>query len=228
MTITSTAPPRTSTRSTPLGASPNGVRLSPAKPRRNGPLIAVGVLLMVGFGLAAAVLQLHAADRTVVLAVARPVPIGQEIRPGDLSSVRISIDPALRPIPASELSSVVGRAAAVPLVPGALLTRGQIADSAGLPKGKVVVGLALKAGQLPANTLRVGDQVLVVATGSNRAEQADGAVLVRQATVYGLGSSSHGVDGTTTISIVVDEADAASVATAGSAGQISVVLRAAS
>ena len=218
----------------PVRPQTNGMRVSPTKPRRSAPLVAVGVLLVVGFGLATAALQVRAAHRTAVLAVARPVAIGQEIHQSDLSSARISVDPALRPIPATELSSVVGRSAAVPLVPGSLLTRGAIADSSRLPKGKVVVGLALKAGQLPTNSLRVGDQVLVVGTGAsaksaNGVSAADqGAVLVRQATVYGLGPTARAGESSSTLSIVVDEADAPAVAAAGSAGQVSLVLRAAS
>ena len=52
--VTSTMPPRTRTSAT-NGHQPPGMRLSPTKPRRNGALIAVGVLLMVGCGLIAAV-----------------------------------------------------------------------------------------------------------------------------------------------------------------------------
>jgi Flp pilus assembly protein CpaB len=215
------------------------MRLTANKPRRNTPLIAIGVLLMVGFGLAAAVVNVNAAHRTAVLAVARPVAAGQVIHQGDLSTVRISVDKTLRPIPAAQSSSVVGRSAAVPLVPGALLTRGQIADSSRLPKGKVVIGLALKAGQLPTESMRPGDQVLAVATGaaagavngesgSAANQSSQGAVLVRQATVYGVEAQSHGSDNTTTVSLLVDEADAPALAGAGAAGQVTLVLRAAS
>ena len=48
----------------PVRPQTNGMRVSPTKPRRNAPLVAVGVLLVVGFGLAAAVLQVRAAHRT--------------------------------------------------------------------------------------------------------------------------------------------------------------------
>src|SRR5256885_17238827 len=61
-------PPRTRTSAT-NGHQPPGMRLSPTKPRRNGALIAVGVLLMVGCGLIAAVLQMRATSKTAVLAV---------------------------------------------------------------------------------------------------------------------------------------------------------------
>ncbi len=216
------------------GPRANGIRVAPAKRQRSLPLVAVGVLLVVGFGLAAAVVQMRTAHRTAVLAVSRPVAIGQQIQPTDLSTVRISVDPALRPVRATEISSVVGHSAAVQLVPGSLVTQGAVADSSRLQKGKVVVGLALKPGQLPAGTLRVGDQVLLISTGaSSKSANGDsaadqGTVLVRQATVYGLGSAARSADSSSTISIVVDEADAPAVAAAGAAGQVSLVLRAAS
>jgi hypothetical protein len=235
MTATTTLPPR----SRQGGASTsNGMRLTANKPRRNTPLIAIGVLLMVGFGLAAAVLNINAAHRTAVLAVARPVAAGQVIHRADLTTVKISVDKGLRPIPATDSSSVVGRSAAVPLVPGALITRGQVTDSSRLPKGKVVIGVALKAGQLPTDNLRPGDQVLVVATGAaanalneggaaaNQTPQ--GAVLVRTATVYGVESPGSGSDNSTTVSLLVDEADAPALAGAGAANQVTLVLRAAS
>src|SRR6266567_7827278 len=66
------------------GHAPPGMRISPTKPRRNGALIAVGVLLMVGCGLIAAVLQMRATTKTAVLSVAHQVPAGQVVRSSDL------------------------------------------------------------------------------------------------------------------------------------------------
>jgi hypothetical protein len=227
----------------PGGTSGNGtgMRVAPAKPRRNTALIAVGVLLMVVFGLVATVLQLKAANRTSVLAVARPVPVGQTIQAADLVQARISTDPSLRTIPASEASRVVGHSAGVALVPGSLLTQGELADSTTLTKGKVVVGLNLKPGQVPTSSLKPGDQVLVVATGQAAdavtgaastpgagAQTPHGAVLVRQATVYGVDGPSKNGDNNTSVSVVVDEGDAPSIAGAGSAGLVTLVLRTAS
>ncbi len=232
---TTRIPPRPTPSGGPGRAQANGSRVPPTKRReRKASLAAVGVLLFVGFGLVGDVLLSKAGQRTAVLAVARPVAVGQQIQPADVESVRISVDPALRPITASEISTVVGHAAAVPLVPGSLLTRGALADSSRLPRGKVVLGLALKPGQLPAGTLRAGDQVLVISTGAssksaNGASAADqGSVLVAQATVYGLGPTAQAGASSSTVSIVVDEADAPAVAAAGSAGQVSLALRAGS
>jgi len=103
-------------------------------------------------------------------------------------------------------------------------------------KGKVVLGLSLKPGQVPTSHLKAGDQVLVVATGAaaqladassdGNNNQPHGAVLVRRATVFGVDGGSRTSD-STTISILVDENDAPVVAGAASVNQITLVLQAA-
>src|SRR5438067_12794829 len=101
---------------------PPGMRITPNKPRRNSALIAVGVLLMVGCGLIAAVLQMRATSKTAVLAVAHQVPAGQIVRSTDLSTVEISGGAGLSAIAANDRGAVVGKTAAVTLMPGTLLT----------------------------------------------------------------------------------------------------------
>ncbi|MCU1449157.1 MAG: hypothetical protein JWP02_1327, partial [Acidimicrobiales bacterium] len=200
---------------------------------------AVGVLLMVGFGLVAAVLQIRATSKVAVLAVAHTVPAGQVIRAGDLSSTDISAGSGLKAIAAADRPTVLGRTAAVPLLPGTLLTRAAIADGTTVTKGKVVVGLSLKPGQLPTSQLKAGDQVLVVATGSAAqlvdqgetssaaAQDPRGAVLVRQATVFGIEDPGRNSDNST-VSLLVDEREAPALAGAANVGQVTVVLRSAS
>jgi len=231
--VTSTIPPRTRTGTT-NGQPPSGMRISPTKPRRNGALIAVGVLLMVGCGLIAAVLQMRATTKTAVLSVAHQVPAGQVVRSSDLSTVSVSVSggDGLRVIPAADRSSVVGRTAAVGLMPGTLVSRNQIGDGAAVTKGKVVIGLSLKPGQMPTSNLKAGDQVVLVATppanqaADAAAGQAHAVVLVDRATVFGVDGGSRNNDNTS-VSVLIDEADAPAVAAAGSASQVTLVLLAA-
>src|SRR3954469_8968932 len=96
-------PPRTHATN---GQSPAGMRIAPAKPRRNGALIAVGVLLMVGCGLIAAVLQMRATSKTAVLAVAHQIPAGQVVQSSDLSTVDISGGGGLSAIAARDRAAV--------------------------------------------------------------------------------------------------------------------------
>jgi hypothetical protein len=214
------------------------MRIAPAKPRRNSTLIAVGVLLMVGCGLIAAVLQMRATSKTSVLAIAHQIPAGQVVKSSDLSTVEISGGAGLSAIAARDQAAVVGKTAAVSLMPGTLVTRNQLAVSTSVTKGKVVIGLALKAGQVPTSHLKAGDDVLVMATGpaaqlssgdssgagANNVPQ--GAVLVRHARVFGVDGGSR-ISDNTSVSILIDEADAPAVAAASSAGQVTLVLESA-
>jgi hypothetical protein len=99
-----------------------------------------------------------------VLVIARDVPVGASITNDDLAVAQISHDPAVNPIRASERSSVVGQVARVGLAKGSLLTRGQFGPDAGLGNGQTLVALPLKPGQFPAQGLKPGQRVLVVAT----------------------------------------------------------------
>jgi hypothetical protein len=235
---TTTMTPRTRSGAT-NGHTPPGMRIAPAKPRRNSALIAVGVLLMVGCGLIAAVLQMRATSKTAVLAVAHQIPAGQAVRSSDLSTVEISGGAGLNAIGASDRAAIVGKTAGVTMMPGTLVTRAQLAGSTSVTKGKVVIGLALKPGQVPTSHLKSGDEVLVVGTGpaaqlapgdtssASSNNTPNGSVLVRRARVFGVDGGSR-VNDTTSVSIVDDEADAPAVAAAGSAGQVTLVLQAAS
>jgi hypothetical protein len=211
------------------------MRIAPTKPRRNSTLIAVGVLLMVGCGLIAAVLQMRATTKTAVLTVAHQVPAGQVVRSSDLSTVLVSVSggDGLRVIPVADRSAVVGRTAIVGLMPGTLVSRNQIGDGTSVTKGKVVIGLSLKPGQMPTSSLKAGDQVVLVATGpanqaaeGGAANQPRAAVLVGRATVFGVDGGSRNNDNTT-VSVLIDEADAPAVAGAASASQVTLVLLAA-
>ena len=94
---------------------------------------------MVGCGLIAAVLQMRATSKTAVLAVTHQVPAGQVIRASDLSTVSISGGAGLRAIGAADRASVVGQTASVPLMPGTLITRSQLAKDNAVTQGKVVM-----------------------------------------------------------------------------------------
>lgn len=234
--MVTTAPPQRARLRTTNGHSPAGMRLEPTKPRRNGALIAVGVLLMVGCGFIAAVLQMRATSKTSVLAVAHQIPAGQVVRSSDLATVEISGGGGLSAIAASDRASVVGKTAAVSLMPGTLMTRSQLALDTSVSKGKVVIGLALKPGQLPTSHLKAGDDVLVLATGAAAqlattesgagSNEVQGAVLVRRARVYGVDGGSRTGDNTA-VSILIDETDAPAVGAAANAGQITLVLQSA-
>lgn len=168
-------------------------------------------------------MQQRADARTQVLAVARPVAAGQVLAAEDVRVVRIVPAPELGTVAASESSTVIGRAAAVPLVAGSLLSRAEIGPAAWPAEGQVVVAVPVKTSRL-ADGVAAGSHVLVMevakddtpsgSTGRAPSSPVDAVVV----------SVRPGADGTgtATISLLLGQQDA--VAVAGSAADLSVAL----
>ncbi|MFI6782554.1 SAF domain-containing protein [Micromonospora sp. NPDC050276] len=133
-------------------------------------LLGLAVLLIAlgGLGAAFAVTSVRATGS--YLAVARPVEVGREISAADLITVQVAGGQGLRPVPAGRLDEVVGKRAAVALVPGTLLTLGQVTDDPLLGPGQQQIALGLKTAQVPARELHPGDKVLLVSTPDNKAD----------------------------------------------------------
>ncbi|MEU7779312.1 SAF domain-containing protein [Micromonospora sp. SD19] len=127
-------------------------------------LLGLAVLLIAlgGLGAAFAVTSVRATGS--YLAVARPVEVGREISAADLVTVQVAGGQGLRPVPAGRLDEVVGKRAAVALLPGTLLTLGQVTDDPLLGPGQQQIALGLKTAQVPARELHPGDKVLLVST----------------------------------------------------------------
>ncbi|HLX87909.1 MAG TPA: SAF domain-containing protein, partial [Acidimicrobiales bacterium] len=128
-------------------------------------VLAGSALLIAACSALFASAYLKASHQTAVLAVAHSVPQGSFVYAGDLTVVHISTSGRLFPIPSADASRVVGRRAAVALVPGSLLTMGDLSGTAPVPKGLAVVGVEVKSAQLPAEGVASGESVDVVLTG---------------------------------------------------------------
>ncbi|MGC4877404.1 SAF domain-containing protein [Micromonospora sp. DT43] len=135
-------------------------------------LLGLAVLLIAlgGLGAAFAVTSVRATGS--YLAVARPVEVGREVSAADLITVQVAGGRGLRPVPAGRLDEVVGKRAAVALVPGTLLTLGQVTDDPLLGPGQQQIALGLKTAQVPARALHPGDKVLLVSTPDDNATGA--------------------------------------------------------
>jgi SAF domain len=187
-------------------------------------------------------IYLHAGDRVSVLALAHDVPQGQVVTKADLAVVGISLSGALTPVTADDVGLVVGRTAAVSLVRGTLLSRSELNVQKGLAKGKAIVGVATKAGQLPAGGVAIGDTVNVILTGSPATLEGGvsvptpssasatgsqveiGAVLAQGATVAGVALPQSSSPDTIVVSVLIPSSLAPLVASASAAGQAALVL----
>jgi len=164
-----------------------------------------------------------AATSSVEVVVAKStVPRGAVIAPGDVAIARVSLDPTVDSIPASQLSTVVGKRAALDIAAGGLLTRADIASETVPAKGETVVGLSLGNGMLPAIPLEAGDQVRVVQTPGAQGQVGDAPPVTISATVVAVTRSS---DGQTTLVDLLVSADAApDLAARAATGKVAVVL----
>ncbi len=208
-----------------LGTS-GGQRL-PASPRERKPaLAALAVLLILGGALASAYLVMASGQRVSAIRIAQPVAAGQRIPPSALEEVQVG-DTGIQYINWSERQNVGRYYAAVPLVKGALLTNSMISPSDGAAKGRLVVGLALKPGQLPARGVDIGKRVTLYAVGGGTGGgPRAGTVLSPDAIVIGIarGGGDRLRSDQTTVDVAVLPADAPQLTQAASAGTVALAL----
>jgi hypothetical protein len=205
------------------GERPRHAPATPPASRRNRTRIALGVVVIVLCVLGATTLYSRADNRVDVLGVRRPVPAGQVIAADDLRLVRVGIGANIQTVPASEFSRLVGRIAAVTLVPGALLSPEQITDAPRIPAGRAVAGVTLAPGRFPRSMVR-GDKVLLVQTSASTATGDDAPpVALGRATVLDI-ADDPATQGQVDVSLLVATDDAMSVASASASARLSVVV----
>ncbi|MGW2250362.1 SAF domain-containing protein [Kitasatospora sp. NPDC001660] len=184
--------------------------------RRRPAVLAVSIALIAAGGLGGAVLYNSTGQRVAVLALARDVPYGQVITDDDLVVARIASDPALRPVSAQDRSGAVGLRAATDLKRGAMLTKGDLAQSLAVQPGQIVVGVSAHRSQLPATRLQPGMQVVLVYTPDNGRPDS------LTATVITVGRPD--TDGSLVTDVAVGAADGTRLAQWVASGRIQVLL----
>ncbi|WP_029287084.1 SAF domain-containing protein [Cellulomonas sp. HZM] len=203
----------------PAGSAPAGDRL-PRAPRERRPLLAVlAVLLIVGGAAVAGLVALRQDSRVPVLALAHDVAAGAQITAGDLTTTQVASE-GTRLVLASQQGQVVGSYARVQLSSGQLLDTTMLTTSGLLTPGKVAVGASLGAGRMPASGLQAGDVVQLV-----KVADGTGTVLVPQARVSSVGGSDSGSTSSgTVVTLIVDAAQAPTVAAVAADGSLAVTL----
>jgi len=188
-------------------------------------LVWLAVAMIAAGGLIAWRVLLTVGATGEYLAIARPVDVGDMLSEADLTTVRITVDPALNPIRSDQPDRAVGRHAAVALVPGTLLTPGQLTDQAFPGPGQQLVGISLSQDRLPHQRLAPGASVLLVVTSDDNAAQQQPATAPPvhiPATVTDIAAGSK--DGTMLVNVTVAERDGPLLAARAAAGRIAVVL----
>ncbi len=194
----------------------------PPKLRRRPVLIAASVAAICLGALASMWAYQSTSDAHSVLAVRQTIERGDVITAEDLMTVNISVDPALKPLSADQANSVVGKHAALDMSAGGVVTQDQITEQALPAKGSSVVGIALTPGMLPANQMRVGDQVRVVVTPGQQGEMPTTQPDSIQAVVVGVAKDE--TTGNAIVNVQVPTNDGPMLAARAATGKVAIVL----
>jgi hypothetical protein len=208
---------------------PERLRLDPTaragrRPRTSW--IALGLLVLVGFGLFGAITVARVAGREPVLALAQSIERGEQLSAAHLAVVNVGTDDAVSLVGASERDALIGLTATAGLEAGTLVTRSQFAEGPTVAAGFSVVGLALEPGEYPTATLRPGDRVVAVRTPATtplERENNEPVVLVEAAEVFAVETLSETAH-TVMVSIVVPEDVVPDIAAAAASDRVRLAL----
>lgn len=209
------APPK----SPPMPNLNNSPRL---KRRRRPWVFALCAALVAAGALGTAFAFTSVNDTQEVLVVSRDIERGETIEAGDLSVVRVSVDPALTPVAGSQKAELEGSRAAFDLWAGTLLTEEAVTDSLVPGEGDSLVGIRLTPAQMPSEPLYSGDAVRIVTTPGDQGEVTDEPPVTIEATVVGVSRVTE--TGETIVDVSVPEQRAADLAARAATGRVALVL----
>ena len=186
--------------------------------RRSPMMMVSGVLLIVIGMLISAAIYINLNKTQAVLAIVSEVGRGQQITRADLATVQVGFDPMLKPIPASEIDSIVGKYATKDLVVGTFITYQSYGDRVSPAVGESEVGVALTAGEYPDDDLEPGNKVkLVTIPEVGDPELPTGGIDGTIATIRTSGNSLI-------VSVLVSDENAPKVAALSAANRLALIL----
>lgn len=196
--------------------------VSPPKLRRRPALLAAALVAICLGALLAAWAWTATTTTQEVLVARHTIERGSVIEAEDLARVRLSADPALKPVAASQFDQVVGQRAAYDVAAGAMLTPDSFTPGV-VPDGdNSIVGVALTPAQAPGLNLQTGDRVRVVVTAAQGEELPTGVPQFSEATVAGVHVSEE--TGQTIVDLLVPHPDATVLAARAATGNVALVL----
>ncbi|MGW1800766.1 hypothetical protein ACWCQN_33710 [Streptomyces sp. NPDC001984] len=210
-----------------------GDRLPTAPRERKPALAALAVLLILVGALGATTLVLRAGDRIEVVKVTAQIDAGESVKDSNVTSVMVAADDSIDYVKWDQLATLKSLKAKSTIYEGTVVVGQMFAEGSSLPAGKASVGVALKEGQYPAD-IKVGDTVAVYnvdtssssseKTGSTGSSSSDGLIVANARVNTKFDSSDATIStGNLSLTLLVDEADAAAVTRAASAGAVAIV-----
>ncbi len=220
--MTETLTPRAQPVAAPQGPRERRVRVGH---------LALAVALIVVGALGTTALVATVAAEGEYLALSRDVDYGAQLAAEDFVAVQMSAAPGLDPVAASDLNRVVGAYATMPLAAGTLLTPTQVTAEPVPGPGQNVVGITMRGDRLPAQPLRPGDPILLVAIAERSGADQPGvrpqtwdATVTAIAGADSTGFLGGGGSGSVTLDVAVPAADGPTIATLAAANRLVVVL----
>ncbi|MER5829260.1 hypothetical protein ABT116_00245 [Streptomyces sp. NPDC002130] len=209
----------------------------PTPPRERKPaLAALAVLLILVGALGATMLVLQAGDRIEVVKVTKEIQAGEAVTKDNATSVMVAADDSINYVKWSQLDTLKTLKAKTTIYPDTVVMGQMFAKKASLPAGKAAVGLALKEGTYPAD-IKAGDIVSAYRVGSTGSGSSNsegnsassgtssGGALVDNARVNGVEADDDATvsTGNLSLTLLVDQADAAALASAAAANEVAIV-----
>ena len=192
------------------------------KLRRRPVLVAASMAAVVLGALLGAWTWSTTSNTHEVVALRQTVTRGETIAQGDLMTVQVGLDPALKTVSGDRLGSLVGQRAAMDMAAGSLVTPADVTTKVLPGKGMSVVGVALPPSLMPGERLLAGDQVRVVATPGQQGDVGPEPPEAISATVVGF--HPDGANGQTVVSLEVPQEQAAELAARAATGKVALVL----
>lgn len=186
--------------------------------RRTLPVVVAVMLVCLG-GVTGLWLWTSSSSASEVVAVRVGVERGQLIAATDLTTVRVTLDPSLRTVPAGAVDSLVGKRAVTDLAVGTLVSPDQVSDAVVPGAGLAVVAVPIAAGLIPAEPLKAGDTVRLVQAPA-QGVQVTGAPTEITATVLNVTLG----DTETVVDVLVADNRAGELAARAASGDLALVL----
>jgi hypothetical protein len=203
-------------------SSPAASQLVPPPKLRRRPALLAAALVAICLGALVAAWAWSATTNTQEVLVARhAIERGSVIEADDLARVRVSADPALKPVPSSQFDQVVGQRAAYDVAAGGMLTPDSFTGAVVPSDNTSIVGVALTPAQAPGLDLATGDHVRVIVTPAQGEQLPTGVPQSSEATVAGVHVSE---EGQLIVDLLVPHADAAVLAARAVSGNVALVL----
>ena len=212
------------TTPTPTQTAEHQILPPPSSRQKLSRIWIAGALALITLGgLLAWVVVANLRDTTPVIALRTDVPRGTVITAANLGTADINRNPNLQTVPATQLSTIVGKRTNIALKAGTLLPPSALSDTLLPPSGSSLIGLALSPGQLPATPLQPGDKIRLVSTPK---DQDDPTATPPEVSILGEVVSSTPLTDTakTRVDVLVSVNDSAIAAAMAATNRVALIV----